>query len=168
MFAISKTINASTITKNMNLNKKDTYDSDIQKIRANYQKIKSYQSNLLTDPDFLSCKISQDSEIFLYKTKSGDSKILTIKQSIKNGVFYSEYYYNDNHELFFVFTKTKFFLTSDGTLKTKIEENRYYFKNEKMFEWINHNRLKIPPISPVFQNQAKRILGIQRAVFDQC
>ena len=71
----------------MNLNKKDTYDSDIQKIRANYQKIKSYQSNLLTDPDFLSCKISQDSEIFLYKTKSGDSKILTIKQSIKNGVF---------------------------------------------------------------------------------
>jgi len=74
---------------------------------------------------------------------------------------YTDSYYYKNGVLFFVFSKNTIYSAPvylEGSEIVSIEENRYYFNNNTMIQWINPDKQKIALTNPKFSETAQQVL----------
>lgn len=132
-------------------------DSDINSVRLEYKKIrsnlKSYTSQFL---DVMNESTEGGKGIAYYN--NNDLKLIEITLFGENGKNIVEYYFK-NETLFFVFSqrynynmpiyidektaKGSGFDAAFDINKSNITENRYYFKNNEIFLWIDNEKNEV-------------------------
>jgi len=147
-------------------------DPAVLRIRKEYQSIQSALPRLKTEPFELSGYSTEGGEAKAFRDSKGNIRLIKVQLFFESGKVFEEFYY-DNGALIFAFYKqhhynVPFYVTPEtikeiggeafDQKKTTITEDRYYFSNGKMIQWLNEKRLSIKPDSKEFKNSEKEIL----------
>lgn len=133
-------------------------DSNITYIRNQFKKVSTMTASIKPDTVDMENISAEGAELLVYKNKGNLIKLLLTAYG-ETGKSVTEYYF-DNREMVFAYvithqynrpmylTKEKAKETGDtewfDQKKTKLSENRYYFKDEKLIRWIGPDKKTVP------------------------
>lgn len=148
-----------TINHAQNFQSKDFKEIDkdlyIKEIRTEFSKITNSINSYKLDSYELVCQYSWGSADYYYK--ADELKCIKVDESIENGTYKIEYYYNEN-KLFFIFSVWDYYIPLGYDEETQshktshiYEEKRYYLYNEELFRCL----IKVVDCSEVENEKAK-------------
>lgn len=147
-------------------------NQDILEIRQEYKVIRSALPNLQEYSDTLLGFSAEGMDATIYKDKSGTIRLLKITAFGETGKLIAEYYYKGG-DLIFAFKQSHrynvpFYIDEERAKelgsesfdpkKTKITENRYYFKNGKLIRWLDNDKKRKSENSKEYKDEGMRIL----------
>lgn len=125
-------------------------DSTIKQIKENYSKIKSSLQQFTKETKDLMDMSTEGGSATFYRDKSGKIQLVTTELYFESGKLIEEYYFK-NDSLFFVYSEdhtynvpfyvdSTFVKENGGEMfdpkKTNVEQQRYYFSNNKLIQWL--------------------------------
>ena len=69
-------------------------------------------------------------------------------------------YYTDQGQVYFIFQRDYEYdkpMYVEGSQVKDIQENRYYFHENRLVRWVNQNQETVPPGSPLFTAKADEL-----------
>lgn len=143
----------------------------IKEIKANYSKIKASLDGFQKETKNLLDVSPEGGTATFYTDKTGKIVLVIAELFFESGKILGEYYFK-NDTLFFVYTEEHHYNVPfyvDSTFvkenggetfdpkKTKIEQQRFYFSNDKLIQWLDVNSKPVKK-NDTYNQKEKEIL----------
>ena len=129
-------------------------EEDIKAIKVMYADIKNNINTYEKIDD------QEGTTSYTYYFKANDIKLISTGWSEPSGEKYDEYYYKGKKIFFIFISESMFQQDKEGNYsdkKVNKTENRYYFKNDKMIQWIKNKNI-IEVNSQEFKSKEKELI----------
>lgn len=148
-------------------------DPDILHIRKEYQAIRNALPNLTTETADLPDHSTEGGQAWAYRDDNKIIRLVKAELYFETGKIVREFYY-ESEKPFFVFDvkhsyNVPFYFTPElakevdsepfDPQKTKITENRYYVRGDRMIRWLDENKIPVNPQSAEFMDAELEILN---------
>ena len=147
-------------------------ESDIIQIRAEYQAIRAARPNLKVETVTLDGMSTEGADATAYHDGKGNVRLIRAELFFESGKEIGEYYYKDGWLIFSFYTTHRYNAPSYFTRerakeigidafdpkKTKVSEDRYYFKGGKLIRWLGENKNEVDAKSNEYQDAEKSLL----------
>jgi len=147
-------------------------DPGIVHIRKEYQAIRNALPQLKAETVELSGYSTEGGEARAFRDNKGDIRLIKVQLYFESGKVFEEFYYEKGALIFAFYIQhhynVPFYVTNETAKeiggeafdpkKTTITEDRYYFKNGVLIQWLNETKLPVQIQSKEFRNAEKEIL----------
>jgi len=147
-------------------------ESDIAQIRAEYQAIRTALPNLKVETITLDGISTEGADAKAYRDGKGNVRLIRAELFFESGKEIGEYYYKDGRLIFSFYTTHRYnapsYLTRERAKeigidafdpkKTKVSEDRYYFKDGKLIRWLGEAKREVDARSKEYKDAEKSLL----------
>lgn len=156
-------------------------DLSIEHIRKEYQSIRNALPRLKAEKVELSGYSTEGGDATAFRDNKGNIRLLKVELFFESGKVFEEFYYENGALIFVHYTKHRynvpFFVTPETAKeigdeafdpkKTNITEDRYYFSNGKMIQWLDEKKNPVNAQSKEFKDSENEILGTSNEMLSQ-
>lgn len=150
-------------------------------IRKEYQSIRNALPRLKAETVELSGYSTEGGEAQAFRDSKGNIGLVKVELFFESGKVFEEFYYENGALIFVLYTNHRynvpFFVTPETAKeiggeafdpkKTTITEDRYYFNNGKMIQWLDEKKNSVKPQSKEFKDAEKEIMETSNEMLSQ-
>lgn len=140
----------------------------IENIRKKFQEINAKEHSFQKATKDIFGQSSEGGQAEVYYD-GDDLKKMIVTHYGEIGKIRTEYYVDDG-AVFFIYVKRTEYdkpMHEKGSKVSSIEEDRYYFYQDKMIRWVDSSKSIVKPTSEIFQSKEKELLNATPVKFEE-